>query len=544
MLKRKNGCYHFRRVVPSHIRDALGQTEIWLSLGTHRKRDATSRAGMIYGQVENLFCFLSGGGALPEKFDLKNYLLEMVKRHPSDFKEDWLAGASAGIDVKKKYLSGASDRFLQQFVQDVDGRNAHLLNEIQRLGAELEAAKAAGNHEREGQLLALLGQAISKIPDMSQQAPAAPVMHHQIPPKISSVPFRDIANRYLEIKRASVSIETYNHFVAACSLFGRFTDTTRELHTFTRKDSSAFINVLRQMPKYWGKSPKEETMTLGEIVAYHRTRNPGYVTLSTDTMSRHINKMAEIWSYAISIGELDDKKEYDIWSKHMVTAINEQTVDRRPFKETELAALMETLWKPRININTVRQIISVATYTGMRLEEICRLRPCDIHEVEGVLCFDIRIHRDADGKEIWNPKSEAGERLIPVHSYIKNSTGLIERAKNCEKSKRDRIFFDLPYAASTNKYGAAFSQRFSKFKKDAGLPRETTFHSFRHLFRTMLGHRSDGLNYPVEWIDQILGHETAGMGSHYNAGTTPSNLMKVVRTVKFESWDPMEIKNR
>lgn len=499
---------------------------------------------MIYGQVENLFCFLSDGGALPEKFDLKNYLLEMVKLHPSDFKEDWLAGASAGIDVKKKYLSGAPDRFLQQFVKDMDGRNVHLLNEIQRLGAELEAAKAAGNHEREGQLLALLGQAISKIPDMSQQVPAAPVMQQQISPKISSITFKDIANRYLEIKRMSVSIETYNHFVAACRLFGRFTDTSRELHTFTRKEASAFINVIRQMPKMWGKSPKEDAMTLEEIIAYHRARNPEYVTLSADTMTRHINKMSEVWNYAISVGELDDKPEYNIWSKHMVTAINEKTLDRRPFREAELAALMETVWKPRVNINTVRQILSVATYTGMRLEEICRLRPCDIHEVDGVLCFDVRIHRDADGKEVWNPKSEAGERVIPVHAYIKQSTGLIERAKNCEKSKKDRIFFDLPYAASTKKYGAAFSQRFGRFKKDAGLPPETTFHSFRHLFRTMLGHRGDGLNYPVEWIDQILGHETAGMGSHYNAGTTPSNLMKVVRTVKFEIWNPMEIKNR
>ncbi|WP_341534964.1 DUF6538 domain-containing protein, partial [Acetobacter suratthaniensis] len=33
MLIRLQSGYHFRRAVPSHIRDIVGQKELWLSLG-------------------------------------------------------------------------------------------------------------------------------------------------------------------------------------------------------------------------------------------------------------------------------------------------------------------------------------------------------------------------------------------------------------------------------------------------------------------------------------------------------------------------------
>lgn len=48
-------------------------------------------------------------------------------------------------------------------------------------------------------------------------------------------------------------------------------------------------------------------------------------------------------------------------------------------------------------------------YSGMRLEEICGLRPAhDLVTRDGVYCFEIKARPE------WDPKTEAGIRLVPT----------------------------------------------------------------------------------------------------------------------------------
>lgn len=55
MLTLVGSHYHFRRVVPSPVRDAIGKREVWFSLRTADRLEAKARASYLYGQTSILF---------------------------------------------------------------------------------------------------------------------------------------------------------------------------------------------------------------------------------------------------------------------------------------------------------------------------------------------------------------------------------------------------------------------------------------------------------------------------------------------------------
>ena len=74
-------------------------------------------------------------------------------------------------------------------------------------------------------------------------------------------------------------------------------------------------------------------------------------------------------------------------------------------------------------------------FTGMRLEEVCRLRPgTDIRVEEGVLLLLVQEQEDPP----WSPKSEAGERAVPVHPLLAEA-GLMEWAEARDAEGAARI---------------------------------------------------------------------------------------------------------
>lgn len=534
MLKQKHGSFHFRKIVPEALRKTLGKREIWLSLGTNRKREALSRACYINGYVTEIF---ERAGRMTEKWNISNYFSELtriIRENKTSYRDEI-------IELRSKYLVDAPAPIVAGFVSQVSERHQNTLNKINELASELEQAKKEGNPEKEVTLLGMLRDAIQRIPTPGSVPMPVMAVQPTPEPQEKSELFSKASTQYIEIKRGSVGVEEIQQIQTASKLFLRFM-RDKQLHEYTRKDARNFIELIRNLPVRYGKSPGDGQKTLSQIIEEAKKQDNEYATLSTKTINRHIRNLANIWKYSISSDDLEDKKDNDIWTNHIITPVREELTDRRPFTDNELKILENTPWQPRVHINTVRQILAVASYTGMRLEEICRLRPCDIEKIDGVWCFNIQTHKDEKGRIIWDPKTEAGARIIPLHPFLKSpDLGLIERAENCRKSGKDMIFFDLSYDKSRKKYGVQFSKRFSDFKTLAGLPAETVFHSFRHMVRTKLGHRTGGEKYPTEWIDQILGHESAGQGARYNQGTTVQNLYSVVKTLKYRDWNPMKI---
>lgn len=174
---------------------------------------------------------------------------------------------------------------------------------------------------------------------------------------------------------------------------------------------------------------------------------------------------------------------------------------------------------------TFRLVTLIAAYSGMRLGEICTLRKEDLQSVDGILCFFIRPHTETG----WAPKTEAGTRIVPVHSKLIEA-GLL--------ALKDTI--DDPYlipGLETSKQGirgAALGRAFSLLKTRIGLPAEITFHSFRHTVSTQL--RNADANIREVWIDRLLGHEA----THKSQGTTTyltsistANLSQTVEAISY-----------
>ncbi len=162
-------------------------------------------------------------------------------------------------------------------------------------------------------------------------------------------------------------------------------------------------------------------------------------------------------------------------------------------------------------------LIRLGAYTGARIEEICQVKLEDLIEVDGVYCIDIK-----------QSKTNAGERLVPIHSEL---LPLVERLK---KESKDG------YLLKTNrggKYGTKskeMSSEFSAFKIALGYSKELVFHSFRHTMVTEL-ERADIKNILVM---SIVGHEVGGSLSmtfdRYSEGPTPVAKKEAIEKVRFE----------
>nr|WP_249200375.1 tyrosine-type recombinase/integrase [Gluconobacter sp. Dm-44] len=163
----------------------------------------------------------------------------------------------------------------------------------------------------------------------------------------------------------------------------------------------------------------------------------------------------------------------------------------------------------------------------MRLGEICNLRNEDIQTIDGVLCFRICAHPE----DSWSPKTEAGERLVPIHSALLD-WGIL----NFQKTGEKYLFSELKTSTDGNR-GADFSRAFSRYKTMMVLPPAITFHGFRHTVSTLL--RNQNSDIREIWIDALLGHEASHKSqgaTTYLSGIEMQNLKRTVESIQYSSF--------
>lgn len=119
---------------------------------------------------------------------------------------------------------------------------------------------------------------------------------------------------------------------------------------------------------------------------------------------------------------------------------------------------MNSSWNsPTISKKTFCYIVGLGSYTGMRLEEICRIRIQDIIEIRGIFCIFIQDHEARKNRpwEAWTPKTEAGERIVPIgQSLIKSGfLRFVEKQKN---KKQYYLFSELKFSGKDKKRSDGF----------------------------------------------------------------------------------------
>ena len=238
--------------------------------------------------------------------------------------------------------------------------------------------------------------------------------------------------------------------------------------------------------------------------------------LSASSVTRIIGSSKNFFKYLQFIKEIPQTEpnpfvvpvEFKISNKPNSKSVN-KTQSWLPFSPKEIVSLYKIALDES---QKLADLILIAMYTGARIEEICSL-----------LCKDVDLKEESI--TIVDAKTEAGERTIPIHPYIKDR---IE--KLIEDSTDDYLLSGL----TKNKYGDranALGQRFGRLKTKQKFSTRYVFHSIRKTFTTMLENAGVGENLAAD----IVGHEkpriTYGL---YSGGASLEVMRGAIMKITYE----------
>lgn len=113
--------------------------------------------------------------------------------------------------------------------------------------------------------------------------------------------------------------------------------------------------------------------------------------------------------------------------------------DREMFSDDEVRAIFKhpKFIQFQIKNDPKFWLISIAAYTGMRLEEITQLNPCDdiYLDEDDIWIFDI------NEKDVKSLKNNASPRVIPIHSKLLE-LGIVNFVEQLKAKNATRLFPD------------------------------------------------------------------------------------------------------
>ena len=175
-----------------------------------------------------------------------------------------------------------------------------------------------------------------------------------------------------------------------------------------------------------------------------------------------------------------------------------------------------------------RAFLMTAVFTGLRASELRGLRWSDVDLRRG----ELHVRQRADRyREIGPPKSEAGERAVPIPPQV--LAELRQWKLGCPKGKQDLVF---PTGTGTVEshanlinrllHPAVIAAGLCAIRKDASgkvvhdetgkpvrIPKYTGLHALRHFFASWcINRKADGgLELPAKVVQERLGHATIAM---------------------------------
>jgi len=152
---------------------------------------------------------------------------------------------------------------------------------------------------------------------------------------------------------------------------------------------------------------------------------------------------------------------------------------------------------------------AISLYTGMRLDEICRLKHKDI--------FNDLFH-------IYEGKTKAAKRPVPVHPVLKN---IINRNDSDEE---EYILKGLVSGGYDKKRSGNFQKRHTRTRIKVNLPKGVVFHSLRNTVITKLHNNL----IPLYNIEQIIGHKQKSVAlGVYSGGLATEKLRDIINGISY-----------
>lgn len=254
---------------------------------------------------------------------------------------------------------------------------------------------------------------------ISAVASALPEEEPPLDPSISAV-----IDRMNECKRhddGGFEDKTARQYQAFGALLQRVIGKA-DVRDLVQADVVKFRAVLFRLPKSFGKSPKDHTAPIEEILEKAATLPKEKVGMAIGTVNRYLDHFSALVNSAKAEG-------LDVDPKLSPSSLRrKETVRQRDKKRTITRAELQTLFQHAFwtSENTARGIpplderrVSglywvplICGYTGMRREEIAGFSPEHFKEEDGIWYFDLL------STSIRRLKTAASARRLPVHADL------------------------------------------------------------------------------------------------------------------------------
>lgn len=301
--------------------------------------------------------------------------------------------------------------------------------------------------------------------------------------------FREIAEAYLKLWRTTAGLKETNteqQKRATFELFAAF-HGDRPIRQVSRGDAASFFDQLRQLDPNWARTGKKHAegykIDWRELQRKFGGRERG---LSDNTVNRHANTLSELWRWAEEREHCDGKNPFDGHRRSIRPGKNKHGYVAWTTEE------LRTLFSPPPKRDDLSEVMIVALFTGMRLNEIASLTFGQFGEEGGVRYIDVT-----------DAKTTAGIRKVPLHRSL---GWLWHRADGADGN--ERVWPKFSPEGPGKKPGGDAGKDFSRFKRGRGFEDRTkVFHSFRKNFVGQL----EEAGVPQNEVAEIVGHEKTGI---------------------------------
>jgi integrase len=190
------------------------------------------------------------------------------------------------------------------------------------------------------------------------------------------------------------------------------------------------------------------------------------------------------------------------------------TADKRSRRKLVVGTDIPTLAEVRLILaaaGKLRPLLVTAVFTGLRASELRGLRWADVDLKRG----ELHVRQRADRyNAIGKPKSEAGERSIPIGPVVLNTLKRWKLA--CPKGSADLVF---PTTKGQLQHHKNIVRALGKVLVAAGVttktgaPKYSGLHALRHFYASWcINRRVDGgLELPAKVVQERLGHASIVM---------------------------------
>lgn len=363
---------------------------------------------------------------------------------------------------------------------------------------------------------------------------------HPLPKR--SISLEQLTKRFMDFQKQTRSENTPITYAIPIRLLKEVLGEHKPVANITAEDILKVGETLKTVPAHVSQRyPK-----LSLLQAIKRADEEGNaVRFSKQTVSKYFNCISTIFNFAVDEGLIAaaPTKGKNLRERFQ----NRQKRPRPPFSTDDLKKIfsapiftgcVDDEWhyaKPGPNRPRRGKfwVPLLALFHGARLNELCQLYCEDVKEQGGIAYLSIRTELDEEEKTERRLKTKNSQRDVPLHPDLIRLGFMDFVALRRADSKDRRLFPEIEMGKATQRYSTLFSQWFGRFlDRVIGKPRKTSFHSFRHNFRSAL----TKAGVAVEYADTLCGWASQAMERNYFHADLKS-LHAAISKVSYESLD-------